>query len=132
MKKLITLLLLTIITKTNQTQEHIDLIELNHKYDQKGNWIFDQIIYWEKHPHQTKYYVRTWHHAQKPEHYPQKHPTQQTWTNTWTDDKNHTHHHTTKNYQETWTQNDPERDNLKKLPQNQRLNLATKPPKNQL
>lgn len=39
---------------------HTDLIELNHKYDNKGVHVFDQLIFWTRDPRNGKYRVNSW------------------------------------------------------------------------
>lgn len=40
--------------------DRADLIELNHKYDDKGVHVFDQLIFWTRDPRCGKYRVRAW------------------------------------------------------------------------
>lgn len=46
--------------KDNTLRENTDLIELNHRYDSKGSYVFDQIIFWEILPETGKFKVRAW------------------------------------------------------------------------
>lgn len=41
-------------------REHVDLMELNHKYDNRGCYTFSQVIFWERSPANGKYHVRDW------------------------------------------------------------------------
>ncbi len=41
-------------------REHVDLMELNHKYDNCGRHTFSQVIFWERSPATGKYHVRDW------------------------------------------------------------------------
>ncbi len=41
-------------------REYVDLLELSHKYDHKGNHTFTQLIVWEHRPENGKYVVRDW------------------------------------------------------------------------
>ena len=40
--------------------EHVDLVELNHFYGNRGELVFDQIIFYDKHPDSTLPIVREW------------------------------------------------------------------------
>jgi hypothetical protein len=41
-------------------REHVDLIELNHKFDERGCHTFSQVIFWERSVANGKYRVRDW------------------------------------------------------------------------
>jgi hypothetical protein len=41
-------------------REHVDLIELNHKHDERGCHTFSQVIFWERSVANGKYRVRDW------------------------------------------------------------------------
>ncbi len=44
----------------NVVEDHVDLIEVNHVYDAKGEHVFDQTIFYEWSPRQGRYQVRDW------------------------------------------------------------------------
>lgn len=46
-------------TKNDRFRE-VDLIELNHKYNEAGEHSFDQIIFWQWNPHLRRYYSVGW------------------------------------------------------------------------
>jgi len=114
---------------TDYAEESVDLIELNHKYDKEGRHVFDQVIYWERAPGNGKYYVRAWHIVtDKPEHYPIKNYISDIWEVNWYDSDARLHRKIrSRLYRESWTQNDPEIDNKKLLPQEFRLKLIQRP-----
>lgn len=102
---------------------YVDAIELNHVYDCKAQHIYDQIIFWERSPTNGKMYVRAWCLADESQD-------GTGWAN-----RRPCLNHTTGQYQvdwhdsdakilrkitsgvlrESWTTNDPERDNQKIL-----------------
>ncbi len=45
---------------TQPVRESIDCMELNHKFDDKGQHTFSQLIVWERRPENGKYAVRDW------------------------------------------------------------------------
>ena len=48
-------------TKGNHTaEEYVDLIELNHFYDQQGRLVYDQVIFYERAPENERFQVRAW------------------------------------------------------------------------
>lgn len=126
MKTILLLLLLLLPPNPTTPTEHIDLIEINHKYDPPGKTNFTQIIYWKKHPQTRKYQVQHWHLAQQPDHYPTKHPILNIWYNNFKDDKNNWHWTKTNQIKETWTHFDPEINNQKIIPTQNRYQLLQK------
>ena len=41
-------------------RDRVDLIEVNHFYDEQGRLVFDQIIFYDWSPMQCRYQVRDW------------------------------------------------------------------------
>lgn len=116
---------------SNKTiEETVDLIELNHKYDTDGQHMFDQIIYWEHDPSNGRYYVRAWHMVGPQSanvNYPTHNHKTETWEVFWFDQSEQLNRKVkSKIYRETWTKNDPERDDLKIMPEQYRRKLTTR------
>lgn len=42
------------------TEDQVDLVEINHFYDDQGRLVFDQVIYYDWHTAQGRYQVRDW------------------------------------------------------------------------
>lgn len=42
------------------THENVDLIELNHHYDSRGQLVYDQVVFWERTPTTGRFQVRAW------------------------------------------------------------------------
>jgi hypothetical protein len=42
------------------THEHVDAIELNHFFDQRGHLVYDQLVFWERTPTTGRFQVRAW------------------------------------------------------------------------
>ena len=40
--------------------DHVDLIEVNHFYDEKGRLVFDQIIFYDWSATRSRYNIRDW------------------------------------------------------------------------
>ena len=53
-------------------RDEVDLIEINHFYDGKGNPVFDQIIFYDWSPTQCRFNVRAWRLLKKPGQVPQR------------------------------------------------------------
>ena len=48
------------VSSDGTLSECVDLIELNHFYDRQGKHVYDQVIFYERHPGNGKYHVRAW------------------------------------------------------------------------
>ena len=46
--------------------DRVDLIELNHFYDEQGKLVFDQVIFYDWCNEQCRYNVRAWRLLKKP------------------------------------------------------------------
>ena len=100
-------------------QQHCDAIELNHVYDSRGCESFQQVILWEISPANGRLYVRQWYliqddHSKLPSkadsglHHAR-------WDG---------YHVVSRLYRESWTQSDPERENLKLWPVENRVGFS--------
>lgn len=54
------LLLLATIPPDLVTRESVDLIEVNHFYDERGRLVFDQVIFYDWAPEHSRYQVIAW------------------------------------------------------------------------
>lgn len=52
------------------TTDRVDMVEINHLYDEQGRLLFDQIIYYDWHPKQKRYNVRAWRLIKSPSQVP--------------------------------------------------------------
>lgn len=60
MNALITMLALSVIPRAGEIPDDVDVIELNHFYDEHGKPVFSQFIFWDwDHKHAT-HVVRAW------------------------------------------------------------------------
>ena len=100
--------------------DRVDVIELNHYYDEYGKWVFDQWIYWRWYPNQSTFHVVAWKLAKSPAVATRR-------PGGW---KLVFPHRTilALSYRETWTQYDPELRDRLYLPKHQRFGLAGRPP----
>jgi hypothetical protein len=100
------------------TVQTVDLVEINHMHDEKGRHTFSQIIFWDVDPVTRKRHVREWYMADVIRDIE------------WLDIgprvtlKPNSHEIIVqgRSYMETWTQIDPEREDLKVWPD--RVGLA--------
>lgn len=52
------LLLAILPPPVEPVEDCCDLVELNHFYDEAGRLVFDQIIFWEWSPAESRFHVR--------------------------------------------------------------------------
>ena len=125
---MIALLLCVAITSLNRT-ESVDLIELNHQYDKQGRLVFDQVVFWERTPTTGRFQVRTWCMVDDREELnrrPIKSEATGLWVVDWKDtDKRVIRSISSRLFRESWTQNDPERDDKKHHDERLRVLLAS-------
>jgi len=99
------------------TEEYVDLIELNHFYDQYGRLVYDQVIFYEQAPESGRFQVRAWCLVEDREtlnRRPVKNLETQLYQVDWFDsDQRMVRKITSRLYRESWTQHDPERVNKK-------------------
>ncbi len=119
---------------TGVAEEFVDLIELNHFYDCLCRPVYDQVIFWENDPVTGKFQVRAWCLVEDRDvrnRRPVKNLDTDLYQVDWFDaEKRISRKVSSKLYRESWTQVDPERQNKRVLPENDRLFLIQTPPKN--
>ena len=98
-------------------EEVVDLIELNHFYDQQGRLVYDQVIFYERAPESGRFQVRAWCLVEDRESLnrrPVKNQQTELYQVDWFDtDQRLLRKITSRLYRESWTQIDPERTNKK-------------------
>ena len=124
----------TISPKSNNSvDEYVDLIELNHFYDQLGRPVYDQVIFYERAPETGRFQVRAWCLVEDRESLnrrPVKNYETQLYQVDWFDtDQRFLRKITSRLYRESWTQIDPERVNKKIHDERSRIAMAQCPRK---
>lgn len=112
-------------------RESVDLIELNHFYDDLGRHTYDQVIFYEWSVEYSRYHVIAWclveeDQSRMPVLLPGGREVQVRWYDR---DVKRMREVRSKLYRETWTQTDPERENKKLLDEKYRSSLLKLPPK---
>jgi len=108
----------------NLVHERVDLIELNHCYDESGKHIFDQLIFYDWSPTSRVYQVLAWRLVKRPSHVPQHDAKRDDFVLTWQDGPIFRRVRAT-TFRETWTQHDPELVARANLPKENRRGLLT-------
>jgi len=102
---------------SHAADEYVDLIELNHFYDQLGRLVYDQVIFYERIPETGRFQVRAWCLVEDREFLnrrPVKNYQTQLYQVDWFDTDQRLHRKVSSRlYRESWTQIDPERVNKK-------------------
>ena len=119
-----TLLSIGLAPKEDVARESVDLIELNHFYDEHGRLVFDQVIFYDWSLAESRYNVRAWRLVKNPSQLPQRDWSGGGYSAMWQDGEQ-IRHIRSKSIRETWTQYDPELVEREYLPKEKRKELRT-------
>ncbi len=113
----------------NELKQRVDLIELNHYYDNQGKHQFDQVIFYEWSPDYRRFHVIAWSLVEGDlKRLPRRLPGSGLTSVTWFDRDAKIHREVqAKLYRETWSQSDPERTNKRWIEEKDRLCLVRLP-----
>lgn len=104
-------------------KDEVDLIEVNHYHDARGEHVFDQLIFYDWSNQKRRFQVRAWRLIKTESQLPRRDYRQGNWLVRWHDD-GVLREVTAASRRETWTQYDPELIERENLPQDQRLDLS--------
>ena len=116
---MITILLTFALSLTPQPVT-VDLVEVNHYHDARGEHVFDQVIFYSWSAQRKRYDVREWRLAKSQSMYPTWRRNR--WLTRWHED-GVMREVVASSRRETWTAYDPELQERKQLEQEQRLPL---------
>lgn len=105
-------------------RDSVDLIEVNHFYDEHGRLVFDQVIFYDWSPEHSRYMVRAWRLVKNPAQLPQRDWQDGGYVAVWQDGEVLRDVRATA-MRETWTQYDPELLEREYLPKEKRRELKT-------
>ncbi len=103
-------------------RDRVDLIEINHLYDEQGRLVFDQIIFYDWSPALSRYNVRAWRLLKNPAQIPHRNWRQQRFVTVWHDGEV-LRKVEASSLRESWTQYDPELVEREFLPKDRRREL---------
>jgi len=115
---------LGIAPRGDVARESVDLIEINHFYDEHGRLVFDQVIFYDWSKDDARYMVRAWRLIKNPAQVPQRDWKDGGYVATWQDGEL-LRHIRSQSIRETWTQYDPELIERDYLPKERRKELMT-------
>jgi hypothetical protein len=113
-------LMLSIALSLTPQPVAVDLVEINHCFNHRGEHTFDQVIFYTWSSQRKRYDVREWRLANRESMYPVW--SRSRWLMRWHDD-GVMREVVASAKRETWTQYDPEIKERKQLEQEQRLPL---------
>lgn len=103
-------------------RDRVDLIEINHFYDEQGRLVFDQIIFYDWSPALSRYNVRAWRLLKNPAQIPHRNWRQRHFVTVW-HDGDVLRKVESSSLRESWTQYDPELVEREFLPKERRREL---------
>ena len=103
-------------------RERVDLMEVNHFYDEQGRLVFDQIIFYDWSPEHSRYMVRAWRMVKNPAQLPERDWRDGGYLSVWQDGEV-LRRVRAESMRETWTQYDPELIEREYLPRERRREL---------
>ena len=103
--------------------DHVDLVEVNHFYDEHGKRVFDQVIYYDWCAEAGRYNVRAWRLLKTQDQVPLKNWQRGDYVAVWHDGEI-LREVRSRSIRETWTQYDPELVEREFLPKEQRRELS--------
>jgi len=116
---------MSIVSTSNSSviKDGVDLVEVNHYHDARGDHVFDQLIFYDWSSQKHRFQVRAWRLLKTESQLPRRDHRQANWLVRWHDD-GVLREVTAASRRETWTQYDPELIERENLPQDQRLDLS--------
>jgi hypothetical protein len=102
--------------------EQVDLVEVNHFYDDQGRHVFDQVIFYDWSDGHGRHMVRDWKLVKNPSQLPQRNWKDGSYTALWHDNET-LRRVQARSMRESWTQYDPELVEREYLPKEKRKGL---------
>ena len=115
------LLLIAVLPHDDVDDDRVDIIEVNHFYDEAGRPVFDQVIFWHWHDDGSQH-VRAWRLWKTPSQNPWRDRRYGGWVSIWLDG-DRLRSIRGQSLRETWTQHDPELDDRQFFPAHLRRGL---------
>lgn len=103
-------------------RDYVDLIEVNHVYDDGGRYVLTQAVFYDWRPQQGEYRIRAWRLIKAESHRPMRDFARGGWTMIF-HDGGLLREVRAIAFRETWTQYDPEREARSRLPAAERRGL---------
>jgi len=114
---------ISITPRDDVAEDRVDLIEVNHFYDEHGKHVFDQLIYYDWSATDGRYQVRAWRLLKKKAQVPSRSWTHGDYVAVW-QDGDILRRVRAESMRESWTQYDPELAEREFLPKEKRRDLV--------
>lgn len=121
---LLAAILLAFLPLQDVARETVDLIEVNHYFDEQGRLVFDQAIFWDWSAADARYVVRAWRLIKNPAQIPARDWSTGGYSAIWQDGEV-LRQVRSRSIRESWTQYDPELVEREYLPKERRKELRT-------
>lgn len=121
------LLALAILPAPDPIVDRVDLVEVNHFYDERGKLVFNQLLFYDWRPFQSEYEVRAWRLLKGRDQRPERDHRSGEWVTIFHDGGIFREVRAAA-IRETWTQHDPELTERDNLPKEKRRGLTLDPP----
>lgn len=109
---------------TGIASDQVDVVEVNHFYDDEGRLVFDQLIFRDWDYEASRFQVRAWRLLKSQAQFPTRNLQTGTYDVVWHDGEV-MRRVTARAFLQTWTQHDPELRERSYLPKEQRRRLHT-------
>lgn len=109
--------------QVDTAEDRVDLIEVNHFYDEHGKHVFDQIIFYDWCSKDCRHHVRAWRLLKKPAQLPFRNWSQGDYVAVW-HEGDVLRRVRAASIRESWTQYDPELVEREFLPKEKRRDLT--------
>ena len=117
-----TLCFCSIVPAVETVTDNVDLVEVNHFYDDQAQPVFDQVIFYEWSQEQNRFQIRAWRLVKNPAQLPTRNWSTGGYQMIWHDGP-FIRQVNAAAMRETWTQYDPEMRERDHLPKDQRREL---------
>lgn len=115
-------LILATVPHAEPLRERCDAIEVNHMYDGEGRLVFDQVIFLDWTPDESRYHVRAWRLVKYPSQIPERDHARNCWRTVFRDGEV-LRVIEAGSMRRTWEQHDPEALEREVLPVHRRRGL---------
>ena len=116
------LLAVSLLPGEDVVRESVDLVEVNHLFNDKGEHVFDQVVFYDLDLPNGKFQVRAWRLIKSADQLPYRDWRHGDYVTMWYDGEQ-LRRVRSPSLQETWTQYDPEQVEREFLPKEKRRNL---------
>ena len=103
--------------------DRVDVIEVNHCYDENGHLVFNQVIFWDLWDQDSGFHVVAWRLVKRPAQFPYRDWKRGGYAAVWHDGEL-LRRVRAKAMRETWTQYDPELEDRQPVPTQYRRGLS--------